>query len=68
MMVSGILLKGKRRLDALAMEPGLRWAGQGVLYGGGALVISAIGWQQCPVPVAAVLAAVSPGWLSLIHI
>ena len=42
-MVSGILLKGKRRLDALAMEPGLRWAGQGVLYGGGALVISAIG-------------------------
>lgn len=65
MMVSGILLKGKRRLDALAMEPGLRWAGQGVLYGGGALVISAIGWQQCPVPAAAVLAAVSPGWKSL---
>ena len=64
-MVSGILLKGKRRLDALAMEPGLRWAGQGVLYGGGALVISAIGWQQCPVPAAAVLAAVSPGWKSL---
>ena len=65
MMVSGYLRRGKSWLDALAMEPGVRLVGEGVLYCGGALVISAIGWRNVPLPVSAVLAAISPGWRSL---
>lgn len=65
MMVSGILLRGKRKLDALTMEPGIRLVGAGAVYGGGALVISAIGCGGVPIPAAAVLAAVSPGWQNL---
>ena len=64
-MVSGILLRGKRKLDALTMEPGIRLVGAGAVYGGGALVISAIGCGGVPIPAAAVLAAVSPGWRNL---
>lgn len=62
MTVSGYLRRGRRRLDALAMEPGLRKGAEGALYGGGALLLCAVERQGSPLPVSAVLAMVSPGW------
>lgn len=61
-MGSGYLLRGKRRLDALAAEPGMKLCAEIAIYGGGGLILSAMGWQGAPVPAAAVLAAVIPGW------
>ena len=62
MMVSGYLLK--RRLGALCMEPGIRMAGEAVLFFGAALAVAAIGWRDQPIQASAVLVAVSPGWQS----
>ena len=51
MTVSGYLRRGKRRLDAWAMEPWLKYLTEGVLYGGGALLLvlqtlaALFGWQ-----------------------
>ena len=62
MTVSGYLRRGKRRLDTLAMEPWLKRTAEGVLYGGGALLLCCLSARGRPVPVGAMLALVSPGW------
>ena len=67
MMVSveTYLLRGKRRLDALAGMPWARRAGRLVLWSGGALVLAAApGWGQMQ-PFAAALTAAGPGVWSL---
>lgn len=62
MTVSGYLRRGKRRLDAWAMEPWLKYLTEGALYGGGALLLCCLDSGGRPVPVGAILALVSPGW------
>lgn len=62
MTVSGYLRRGKRRLDAWAMEPWLKYLTEGALYGGGALLLCCLDSGGRPVPVGAMLALVSPGW------
>ena len=62
MTVSGYLRRGKRRLDAWAMEPWLKYLTEGALYGGGALLLCCLDSGGRPVPVGAVLGLVSPGW------
>lgn len=63
MMVSveTYLLRGKRRLDRLAMEPGARMAGRTVMYCGGALLLAASSEWNRMQPFAAGLVAASPG-------
>ena len=46
MTVSGYLRRGKRRLDAWAMEPWLKYLTEGALYGGGALLLCAHALQR----------------------
>ena len=62
MMVSveTYLLRGKRRLDQLAMEPWARGTGRALLYGGGALLLTAAPMFGRMQPVAAGLVAASP--------
>ena len=54
MTVSGYLRRGKRRLDAWAMEPWLKYLTEGALYGGGALLLCCLDSGGRPVPVVAV--------------
>lgn len=65
MTVSGYLRREKRRLDTWASIPGVRFGAEGVLYGGGALLLCAVGYPKNPLPLGAVLALVSPGWRRL---
>ena len=62
MTVSGYLRREKRRLDGFAARPGVRIGAEGALYGGGAMLLCAVGYPGKPVPLGAVLALVSPGW------
>ena len=62
MTVSGYLRREKRRLDTLAAIPGVRIGAEGALYGGGAMLLCAVGYPGKPLPLGAVLALVSPGW------
>ena len=61
MTVAGYFLRGKRQLSLMLSEPGVELGCKIIVYCGGGLLLAAIPALGGPVPLAAALAAASPG-------
>ena len=66
MMVETYLRRGRRTLERLLLEPGIRTLLMTLLYGGGGFVLSAVSLGNLPQPVAMGLICGATGWRALI--
>ena len=66
MMVETYLRRGRRTLERLLLEPGIRTALMALFYGGSGFLLSAVSLGNAPQPMAMGMICASAGWRALV--